>query len=96
MQQEICSLLVHHTKDYDESKRLMILFTEGRSYQYPKDVINADEIHKDFLSDEKYKKFPVWGGKSYTTQRVIRDGKEYIRGPETTEDGVTQLLNNVY
>ena len=33
----------------------------------------------EFISENKFKTFPVFGGKGYTTERIIEDGKNYIQ-----------------
>uniref|UniRef100_A0A7S3N1I5 Uncharacterized protein n=1 Tax=Strombidium inclinatum TaxID=197538 RepID=A0A7S3N1I5_9SPIT len=74
---EVCDLLVNHNQASNQSYPYMVMFTAEKGYRY-EGAINAEAIYNDFLQEDKFKQFPVHGGKDYTTSRVIADGKALI------------------
>ena len=64
--QEACDLFINHIDASKDVFPFMIMATPTMSYIYL-GPINAQQIHDDFLSGNKYEKFPVHGGKGMST-----------------------------
>lgn len=71
---EPCDLFVNHIKSANQTYPYILMLDRHKSFVYT-GRINATEIYENFVKAKRYMEYPVHGGKSFTTRRVINDGK---------------------
>jgi len=74
---EFCDIFVSHKNVSNGTYPFMVMATPERTHIW-NGPIEWVRIYNEFIKDDKYKKFEVFGGKGYTTERIIKDGKEYV------------------
>jgi hypothetical protein len=74
---EACDLFVNHKQASNNTYPYILMLTEQKTYVYS-GKLEALEMYNTFVSKREYMKFPVHGGPSYTTVRIIEDGKKLV------------------
>jgi len=67
---EPCDLLVKHIPESNNTFPYIIMLTRERTHVYDGPII-AEEIYTKFIKGKGYQKFPLHGGKGYTTKRIL-------------------------
>ena len=68
---EVCDLFVNHVNESKHTYPLVLMVTEDHMFIYDKPII-ADNIIKDFISNEQYKNYKIHGGNKTATSKVLR------------------------
>jgi hypothetical protein len=74
---EFCDLFVNHKDVSNGTFPFMVMATQERTHIWD-GPIEWVRIYNEFIKGDKYKSFPIFGGKGYTTERILDDGKEYV------------------